>query len=63
MVGTDRGHGHCIYTQNEQGVKTISNCIMSCRYDGTYTMHAYGSQRAYVDNFLVEENVWYDKGR
>ncbi len=61
-LGTDRGHGHCIYTQNEQGVKTISNCIMSCRYDGTYTMHAYGSENAYVDNFLVEENICYNKG-
>ena len=61
-LGTDRGHGHCIYTQNEEGIKTISNCIMSCRYDGSYTMHAYGSERAYVDNFLVEENICYDKG-
>ncbi len=61
-LGTDRGHGHCIYTQNEDGIKTISNCIMSCRYDGTYTMHAYGSKRAYVDNFHVEENICYDKG-
>ena len=61
-LGTDRGHGHCIYTQNKDGVKVISNCIMSCRYDGTYTMHAYGSQRAYVDNFLVEENICYNKG-
>ncbi|MHC4742067.1 MAG: right-handed parallel beta-helix repeat-containing protein [Planctomycetota bacterium] len=25
-LGTDRGHGHCIYTQNDQGTKTISNC-------------------------------------
>lgn len=61
-LGTDRGHGHCIYTQNKEGVKTISNCIMSCRYNGTYTMHAYGSERAYVDNFLVEENICYNKG-
>lgn len=61
-LGTDRGHGHCIYTQNEQGIKTISNCIMSCRYNGSYTMHAYGSENAYVDNFLVEENICYDKG-
>jgi hypothetical protein len=61
-LGTDRGHGHCIYTQNEDGVKTISNCIMSCRYDGSYTMHAYGSENAYVDNFLVEENICYNKG-
>jgi len=61
-LGTDRGHGHCIYTQNDEGVKTISNCIMSCLYDGTYTVHAYGSERAYVNNFLVEENICYDKG-
>jgi len=61
-LGTDRGHGHCIYTQNKDGVKTISNCIMSCLYDGTYTMHAYGSERAYVDNFLVEQNICYGKG-
>jgi len=61
-LGTDRGHGHCIYTQNDQGVKVISNCIMSCRYDGTYTLHAYGSERAYVNNFLVEDNIFYKKG-
>jgi hypothetical protein len=61
-LGTDRGHGHCIYTQNDEGVKTISNCIMSCPYDGTYTLHAYGSERAYVDNFLAEENICYNKG-
>lgn len=61
-LGTDRGHGHCIYTQNKDGVKVISNCIMSCRYDGTYTLHAYGSERAYVDNFLVEDNICYNKG-
>lgn len=61
-LGTDRGHGHCIYTQNDEGVKVISNCIMSCRYDGTYTMHAYGSERAYVNNYLVEDNIFYNKG-
>jgi hypothetical protein len=61
-LGTDRGHGHCIYTQNDEGVKVISNCIMSCRYDGTYTMHAYGSERAYVNNYLVEDNICYNIG-
>jgi hypothetical protein len=35
---------------------------MSCRYDGTYTLHAYGSERAYVNNYLVEENIFYNKG-
>ncbi|MHC4557758.1 MAG: right-handed parallel beta-helix repeat-containing protein [Planctomycetota bacterium] len=61
-LGTDRGHGHCIYTQNDQGIKVISNCIMSCRYDGTYTLHAYGSNRAYVNNYLVEGNICHSKG-
>ena len=61
-LGTDRGHGHCIYTQNDEGVKVISNCIMTCKYDGTYTMHAYGSDQAYVNNFLVEDNIFYNKG-
>jgi len=35
---------------------------MSCRYDGTYTMHAYGSKRAYVNNYLVEDNICYNIG-
>ena len=61
-LGTDRGHGHCIYTQNDQGLKVISNCIMTCRYDGTYTLHAYGSERAYVNNYLVEDNIFYNRG-
>jgi hypothetical protein len=61
-LGTDRGHGHCIYTQNEEGFKVISNCIMSCRYDGSYTLHAYGSSNAYVNNYLVEDNICYEIG-
>jgi len=58
--GTDRGHGHAIYTQNREGIKTISDCIMTGGY--SYTMHAYGSSRAYVDNFLMEGNIAYDGG-
>jgi hypothetical protein len=61
-LGTDRGHGHCIYTQNDEGVKVISNCIMSCRYNGSYTLHAYGSSNAYVNNYLVEDSICYDIG-
>lgn len=57
----DRGHGHAIYTQNKDGVKVISNCILTGGFG--YTMHAYGSSRAYVDNYLVEENVCYNGGR
>jgi hypothetical protein len=57
----DRGHGHAIYTQNEKGTKTISDCIMTGGY--AYTLHAYGSSRAFVDNYLVEGNICYDGGQ
>ena len=61
-LAPDRGHGHCIYTQNKDGVKTISNCIMSAKFNGAYTVHAYGSDRAYVDNYVVEDNIAYENG-
>jgi len=57
----DRGHGHAIYTQNQDGIKTIAECIMTGGY--SYTMHAYGSSQAYVDNYLIEGNVAYNGGR
>ena len=57
----DRGHGHAVYTQNEGGTKTIADCIMTGGYG--YTMHAYGSSRAYVNNYAVEHNVVYEAGR
>jgi hypothetical protein len=56
----DRGHGHAIYTQNEKGTKTISDCIMTGGYG--YTMHAYGSSRAYVDNYVTDGNICYNAG-
>ena len=56
-AGTDRGHGHAVYTQNAEGVKLISDCIMTGGYG--YTLHAYGSSRADVDNYLVQGNIVY----
>jgi hypothetical protein len=56
----DRGHGHAIYTQNKEGTKTISDCVMTGGFG--YTMHAYGSSRAYVDNYLVVGNICYSGG-
>ncbi len=61
-VGADGGHGHCIYTQNDQGTKTISNCIMTCPYEGCYTLHASGAELAPVNNYLLTENICYEKG-
>jgi len=61
--GTNRGHGHAIYTQNEKekGSKTIVDCIMTGGYG--WTMHAYGSARASVDNYLMEGNIVYNGGQ
>lgn len=56
----DRGHGHAVYTQNKDGVKAIADCLMTGGYG--YTLHAYGSKQAYVDNYLVEGNIAYDGG-
>ena len=53
----DRGHGHAVYVQNEDGVKTISDCIMTGGYG--YTVHAYGSAKAFVDHFVIEGNICY----
>jgi len=61
-LATDRGHGHCIYTQNKDGVKRITDCILTCKYPGTYTLHAYGSKRADCDNYFVEGNIVYALG-
>ena len=55
--GPDRGHGHAIYTQNADGVKTISDCIITGGFG--QTMQAYGSKRAYVDNYLITGNIAY----
>ena len=57
---TDRGHGHAIYTQNDDGTKTISDNILTGGF--SYSVHAYGSERAYVNNYLIEGNVAYDAG-
>lgn len=57
----DRGHGHAVYTQNQNGTKTIADCIMTGGY--SHTMHAYGSSRAYVDHYRVEGNICYNAGR
>lgn len=59
--GKDRGHGHAVYTQNKDGTKVIADCIMTGGHG--FSMHAYGSGKAYVDNFLAEGNIVYDAGR
>jgi hypothetical protein len=61
-VDADGGHGHCIATQNDQGTKTISNCILTCPYEGCHTVYACGAEKAYVNNYLLTENICYERG-
>jgi hypothetical protein len=60
-VGTDRGNGHAIYTQNDKGTKTIANCIFTG--GRAFSIHAYGSKAAFVNNYLIEKNICYNAGR
>lgn len=59
--GPDRGHGHAVYTQNRNGLKTIADCIMTGGYG--YSLHAYGSSKAYVNDYLLVGNIVYTGGR
>jgi hypothetical protein len=59
-VGTDRGNGHAIYTQNENGTKVIANCIFSGGHGSN--IHAYGSKEASVNKYLIESNICYNAG-
>jgi hypothetical protein len=52
----DRGHGHAIYTQNNEGIKTVSDCIMAGGHG--YTMHSY-TEKGFVNNFVFEGNIAY----
>jgi hypothetical protein len=60
--GPDRHHGHAVYTQNNEGLKKITNCVLSTRNgDGQYTIHAY-TEGGFLKNFDIEENICYAKG-
>jgi hypothetical protein len=60
-VSTARGSGHAIYAQNQPGsTKTISHCILTRGY--SYLMHAFGSSRAPIADFLIEQNIAYNGG-
>ncbi len=58
--GPDRGHGHGIYTQNAMGTKRISNNVLFNQFG--YGLHAYGSDKAFLRGFHVEENVAFNNG-
>src|SRR5262249_4276111 len=58
--GTDRGHGHGIYTQNDTGTKHIVNNIIFENFD--HGIQGYGSSSAYLKNYDVQGNTFSSDG-
>ncbi len=56
----DRGHGHAIYTQNTGGYKKLTSNIIFFGF-GT-GIHAYVEGSPKLDNFDIQENVWFLTG-
>jgi len=58
--GRDRGHGHGIYTQNQTGLKTISDNIIFQGFG--LGIQCYGSPAAYIQNYLFDGNTIFNSG-
>jgi hypothetical protein len=60
--GPDRGHGHGIYTQNQNGIKTIADNIIFNQFG--LGIQAYGTDttKAFVQGYSVDGNVIFDNG-
>ena len=56
----DRGHGHGIYTQNDSGARRIVDNIIFNQF--SHGIHAFGSEKAYLDNITLEGNVVFNNG-
>lgn len=55
-----RGHGHGIYTQNTYGYKNITKNIIFFGYQTG--LHPYSTSTAPLNNFSIENNVWFLAG-
>ncbi|HEY1252200.1 MAG TPA: right-handed parallel beta-helix repeat-containing protein [Thermoanaerobaculia bacterium] len=58
--GTERGHGHGIYTQNNTGTKHIVNNIIFENFD--HGIQGYGSSSAHLKNYDVQGNTFSRSG-
>jgi hypothetical protein len=58
--GPDRPHGHGIYVQNRTPPRTIADNILFNQF--SHGVHAYGSERAFLDNLILEGNVAFNNG-
>jgi len=57
-IAPDRYHGPGIYTQNKDGQKWITDCMIFGNY--STTIQAYGSENAWVDHFRIVGNFAFD---
>jgi hypothetical protein len=58
--GADRAHGHGIYTQNQQGIRRISDNIIFSQF--SHGIHAYGSDAAPLDYIELTGNIVFNNG-
>lgn len=58
--GSDRGHGHGIYAQNREGIKTIQDNIIFNQFGAG--IHVYGTERAAGTGFRILGNAVFNNG-
>jgi hypothetical protein len=56
----DRTHGHGVYAQNRTGTKRFANNVVF--WNASHGMHAYGSPAAGVQQFVMENNTFFNNG-
>ena len=59
-MGPDRAHGHGVYTQNQTGLRRITDNIIFGQF--SHGIHAYGSSAAYLDHIELRGNVLFNNG-
>lgn len=55
----DRGHGHAVYIQNQNGYKRVSDNIMFAQF--SYGIHAY-TEKGYLNNLAFDGNISFCNG-
>lgn len=59
-MGPERGHGHGIYIQNLDGVKSVRDSVFFNQFGGG--VQVYGSGNAYLRNILIKGNTVFNDG-
>jgi len=57
---SDRGHGHGIYVQNNNGTKLLAENIIFDQFG--VGIHAYGTDQTYIRNITAEGNIVFNNG-